>query len=277
MTFRIPHTYNGEIILLTVSRAVDIFKNLKRSLTATAWTMRFSLVLLSVCIATAGVSQPVKPDTSFLASSRAIKIQAYNALIGGQSRLYNGIEYPDYYSHNDEHPYFLIDDWGHGNVVYDDEFYGDVDLFYDLSKDAVITEHKLTGGKIQLISNKVSRFTLNDHLFVRLAKDKAGVIGESFYEVLYDGKVKVYARRQKWSQSRADVNGITYYFSTINWLYILKDGVYTQVKSKKSVYGVFKDHRKDLTGVLRTRKVRYRKERERSVVILAEEYDRQSK
>lgn len=239
--------------------------------------MRLLLVLLSVCIATTGLSQPDRPDTSFLASSRAVKFNVYNSLIGGQSRLYNGIEYPDYYSHNDEHPYFLIDDWGHGNVVYDDEFYSDVDLFYDLSKEAVITEHKLTGGKIQLISNKVSRFTLNDHLFVRLSKDKAGVIEESFYEVLYDGKVKVYVRRLKWPQTRADIEGLTYYFSTINRIYILKDGIYTLVKSKRSVYSVFRDHRKDLTGALRNHKVRYRKERERGVVVLAEEYDRQTK
>ncbi|MEP6737547.1 MAG: hypothetical protein ABJA70_18630 [Chryseolinea sp.] len=239
--------------------------------------MRFLLVLLSACIATTALSQPDKPDTSFLASSRAIKFDAYSSLIGGQSRLYNGIEYPDYYSHNDEHPFFLIDDWSSGSVVYDDVFYGNVDLFYDLSKEVVITEHKLTGGKIQLISNKVSRFTMNDHLFVHLLKDDGGIIGDSFYEVLYDGKVKVYIRRQKRPQTRADVSGLTYYFSVFNRMYILKDGVYTIVRSKKSVYKVFKDHRKDLTGVLRNNKIKYRNARELGVVVLAKEYDRQTK
>ena len=71
-----------------------------------------------------------------------------------QSRLYNGTEYRDYLSQDDEHPYYGVDDWSFGDVVYDDELYHHVPVFYDLSRDRLITEHAMSGSKIELISKK---------------------------------------------------------------------------------------------------------------------------
>ncbi|HTE33200.1 MAG TPA: hypothetical protein VK666_22605 [Chryseolinea sp.] len=238
--------------------------------------MRYLLLLLSVASATTGLSQPNRPDTGFLDSARTIQLNEYNSLIGGNSRLYNGIQYKDYVPDNEEHPFFGVDDWSPGSVTYDDESYEDVNMFYDISQDKVITEHTPSGGKIEMISNKVDRFTINDHQFVHLREDKDGVIANAFYEVLFDGKVKLYARRQKQLQTKMELGHIVHYFSVANRVYIFKDGHYARVRTKKSVYAVLNDHRKEVAAALRANKIRFRRQREKAITIMLQEYDRQT-
>ncbi|HTE31920.1 MAG TPA: hypothetical protein VK666_16175, partial [Chryseolinea sp.] len=182
-------------------------------------------------------------------------------------------EYHDYLAHNDEHPYFGLDDWSDGSIMYDDEFYDNVQMFYDISRDRVITEHILNGAKIELITEKVSHFTINGHKFVHLIQDPSRVIVSGFHEVLYDGKTKVYARREKYLRSRAESNAIAYSFEEKNRLYIFKDGKYHAVRSKGSVWDVFTDKKQDLKPLFNKTKISFKSSREEAIVRIAEQYD----
>ena len=233
-----------------------------------------SFLLLFVSIAFA---QEVKQDTSFLASARAYQISVYDQYIKGQARLYNGTEYHDYLSHNDEHPYFGVDDWSNGSIIYDDESYENVSMFYDLSRDRLITEHMLSGAKIELVTDKISQFIIAGHTFVKLHRDESKVIQEGFYELLYSGKTKVYARREKLLHSQASANDIEYSFEEKTRLFIFKDGTYHSVKSKGSVLDVYKDRKQELRSALSRNKIKYRSNREAAIVRMAAEYDAQSK
>lgn len=228
------------------------------------------LLLLTVSV---GFSQTTKADTAFLATSKIYRASLYDKFIGGQSRLYNGTQYRDYLSHNDEHPYFGIDDWAYGFVIYDDEYYDSVALFYDIARDRIITEHLLSGSKIELITSKVSEFSLNNDHFAHLHKDNDGIIDDAFYHVLYDGKTKVYARYIKTLNTRAEGNELVYTFEERTRYYILKDGKYYPVKTKRSVLGVFKDRKQELKAELNKNKLRFKGNRARAIAIMAERYD----
>lgn len=228
-------------------------------------------------VVTSGFGQTARPDTAFLATSRNYQTSLYNKYIRGQSRLYNGTEYRDYLSHNDEHPYYGPDDWSYGYVVYDDERYDSVALFYDISRDRVITEHLLSGAKIELVTAKLMEFTLNGDHFVHLRPDKTGEIADAFYQVLYDGKSKVYARHTKTLNTRAEGNELVYTFDNKVRYYILKDGVYHSVKSKKSVLKVFEDKKQAVRSELNKSALRFKTDRAKAIAKMAERYDNESR
>ncbi|MGC3944237.1 MAG: hypothetical protein QM762_06920 [Chryseolinea sp.] len=230
-------------------------------------------LLLLLLVQGAAFGQQASADTLFLSASRDYQRSLYNASIRGQSRLFNGTEHRDYLAQNDESPYFGIDDWQWGFIYYDDERYDSVALFYDLSRDQVITEHMLTGAKIELIAKKISAFTMNGHYFERLHPDSANMIAEGFYERLYNGDTKVYVRRTKNLSSRASGNELLYSFEERNRIYLLKDGHYHPVRSKKSVLKVLDDKRPELRDMLKKEKIKFKNAREHGIVRMAQTYD----
>lgn len=233
--------------------------------------LKCSLLLLFVQVAVFG--QPSKPDTLFLSASRQYQQSVYDASIRGQARLYNGTEHRDYLSRNDESPYFGIDDWQYGFIYYDDERYDNVAMFYDLSRDQVITEHMLTGAKIELIAKKISKFEMNGHFFERLYADSAHVISEGFYERLYNGNTKVYVRRTRTLTSKPAGNVLEYKFIERNRVYLLKDHLYYPVKSKRSVLNVLHDKKPEVRAAMKGDKIPYRYDRERAIVKMVQAYD----
>lgn len=216
-------------------------------------------------------------DTTFLTSAKEKQISLYTEYIQGQTRLNNGSEYRDYLARNEEHPYFGFDDWHYGDIIYDEEIYKNVPMFYDLSRDKVISEHSLNGAKLELISEKIQMFSLEEHNFVRLKADPSKVIESGFYEVLHDGKTKVYVRWEKSLQQKVESNDIVFNFEVKKRVYILKDGVYYPVKKKDSVVEVFKDRKQDVKAFMRTLGKVSKTDREHAIAKVAAFYDSETK
>jgi hypothetical protein len=234
---------------------------------------RYLFTLCSLLITIHSMGQTTNTDTTFLTLAKKNQEEIYNRFIHGQSRLYNGSEYRDYLSRNDEHPYYGIDDWSYGDIVYDDELYKNVPIFYDLSRDKVISEHLLNGAKLELVSEKIASFSMAGHTFVRLQKDKNNIITTGFYDQLYDGQTKVYARREKMLQQRVESNDIIALFEERNRLLILKDGKYFPVKKKGTVLDVFEDHKQEVKSFINKNKIRFKSSREADIVRVAAYYD----
>ncbi len=204
-----------------------------------------------------GFSQSLA-DTSFLAASVAATKNIYARFILGNAHLYNGTEHKNYQSVNDEHPYFLSDDWVIGSIVYDNELNQNVGMMYDLQNDKVVIEHLPTSNKIDLVSGKISEFTLHGHTFVVLKPDSAKQIQEGFYDRLYNGNLKVYARRTKQYEERIETSVLIPLFSEKNRYFLLKDGKYFPVNSKASVLDVLSDRKKMLKQYLNKSRIRFK-------------------
>src|SRR5688572_15370141 len=109
------------------------------------------------------LAQPIKSDTSFVEAAIVDARQLYFSTVKAQSNLYNGAYYLEYNQREEEHPYFLNDDWTMGSITYDNNHYEDVPLLYDISQQKIVTEHLSTASKIALVSQKVQRFVIFDH------------------------------------------------------------------------------------------------------------------
>jgi hypothetical protein len=229
-----------------------------------------------LCCSIQCIGQALPADTMFLTSAKENQVRLYTEYIVGQTRLNNGSEHRDYLSRNDEHPYFGEDDWQYGNIVYDEESYENVPLFYDLMRDKVITEHSINGSKLELISEKIARFSLAGHTFQRLNRDESKIITDGFYDLLYDGKTKVYVRREKALQQKVESNDIIFNFQLKNRVYVFKDGAYHPVKKKSSLISLFEDKKQEVRAFLNKSGTKYKRDRENAIARVAEFYDAQN-
>jgi hypothetical protein len=137
----------------------------------------------------------------------------------------------------------------------------------------VITEHVLTGAKIELVAKKISAFEMNGHFFERLYRDSTGVISEGFYERLYAGPTRVYVKRTKTLTSKASGNELIYSFDERNRVYLLKAGRYFPVRSKRSVLQLLSEKKPELRAMLKREKLKFKLDRERAIVRMADTYD----
>jgi hypothetical protein len=229
------------------------------------------LCIVLLLAATAAWSQPFKSDTSFVAAATSHAVKFYTNAIQGQAQLYNGSDYAEYRSLQDEHPYFGTDDWVYGTVFYDGYLYENVPLLYDISTDQLLTETYYSSSIMKLIKDKITYFTLPGKKFVNQPDT---TISPGFYELLYDGKTKVYARHSKLLQETLSSQEIIHSFDEKTRYYIYKNNIYIHVKSKGSVLDVFGDRKREVSQYINKSKIRFRKNREQYITRLAEFYDR---
>lgn len=230
------------------------------------------LFLIGITLLTWPSIAAAQNDSTFVADARKNAIQLYTQSIGVQSHLFNGSEYREYVPQGDEFPY-LYDDVMTGGIKYNGQVYENIPLQYDLEKDQVITSYPY-GSTVQLIRSNVEYFDIEGHRFVRLDYDK---VAEGFYDLLYDGKMKFYARREKQRVSRIYGNQAETYFDELVKHLILKDGVFYPVRGKRSVMALMKDRKKELKRALREKKMLFGENREKSVTLLLTRYEQITK
>jgi hypothetical protein len=233
-----------------------------------------AILYLFFTLVPAQVFSQSRVDTSLLAASVANAKKVYLDFIQGNAHLYNGSEYRTYQSLNEEHPYFISDDWAMGSIVYDNELNESIPMMYDIRNDKVVIDHFSSGNKIELISKKVSEFNLRGHNFVALKPDSVNEqIQAGFYDQLYKGKIRVYARRTKQYEESIEAKTLMRSFTEKNKYFLLKDGKYLPVNSKAAALNALNDKRKMLKQHLSKSRIRYKNEKEKWLVTLAGYYD----
>jgi hypothetical protein len=239
-----------------------------------------SFLLCMTCfliVAVQGFCQGPKADTAFAADARKNAQKVYSTSIAEQNSLYNGVEYKEYVFRPDDigNPFFISDDWSDGTVVYDSGVYEHVGILYDLLTDKLIIEQPYSFFKLELISEKVKLFVLQGHTFVRLVGTgkSDSTVRSGFYDRLYNGKVKAYARHSKFTKETVRITGVLVEFLDKNSYYIYKDGKYHSVKSKASVLHVFRDRKKTLRRLIKKNKIKFGTDREGALAKVAQLYD----
>lgn len=215
-------------------------------------------------------------NPAFLDSSVNNALQQYTAVIERNSRLYNGSQFKAYevQDYDTGQPNFLSDDASPGAIRYDGQYFTNVYLFYNLVLDKIVIENPYDNSKMELLKERVSGFSIAGHTFVRLPVDSSSKspIQSGFYDVLYAGKTKVYARRSKEIAQKIEVGLEKKKFIERNKYFIYKEGSYFPVSNKSSVLRVLKDRKTALRTQMARNKVEF-SDREFWISELARLYD----
>lgn len=231
-------------------------------------TLLYALIFLFLRVTAS--AQTFEQDTLFIQAAVNNATQRYTKVIQGQLQLYNGSDYAEYQPTDDEHPYFLSDDWVFGSVYYDGNLYEQTAMLYNIASDELITEHYYTSNLMRLVTSKIQYFTLGSRKFVPLKNES---LTEGFYELLYNGTSKVYARHTKNIQESIEAMEIHREFEEKTRYYVFKDGNYIAIKNKKSILSVLGDKKRELNQFMNKSKIRFRKNREQYIVKAVEFYD----
>ena len=237
--------------------------------------MRFFLLVLFVLLVHNGYSQSFKTDTTFLVEAKKNALALYSNQMRTQSHLINGSRYTGPQPtgrHNlsaKEHPYYAPG-WLPGTVLYDNEWYSAAFL-YNVSTHTLITNYG--PEQIQLISEKIDQFTLEDHHFVKLNEDQ---LPHTFYEITYNVASKVYVLWQKVVESKYKDNRITSEFIPKTTYYIKKNHTYYVVRGKRSLLKIFPGHKADLKKIIQSKNQVYSDNRIFFISEMARIYDSSS-
>lgn len=220
-----------------------------------------------------GFSQPASDDTSFYARSRKSVIDFYMTSMGRRIDLYNGSEYI-FKSHGvSGHPFFGSDHLINSTIEYDGTTYYDIPLAYDLVQDRVFITDSSMNFNIQLFSERLSSFTIDGHHFVRIVTDsgKSKISGDGFYDLLYDGKIKVLAKRIKMAENGFHLED-PMRFVSYNAYFLMMNNDYLSVDSKKSLLKAFKDQKDLVKKYYRKSGLNFKKNPEQAIVSTTDYY-----
>ncbi|MBL7870877.1 MAG: hypothetical protein JNM78_04655 [Cyclobacteriaceae bacterium] len=229
-------------------------------------SLTFSVALLHTLL----LGQMMKSDSLVLSSSRQSLTNLYDQNLGGNTHLYNGIEFIDPFQKKvlEGFPYFLMDDWQDGSIFYDGQLYENIPFLFDIFKDRIIVDHPRSHARIELIPQKIKYFTIADKHFVQLKSPTAG-----FYQELYRGETIIYARHYKTIQEKIGSKSMITEFLTRRKLYIVREGTYHVITSKKSALKVLKEHKSELNKLLGQEKISFKNNKEYALARMGQYFD----
>lgn len=236
----------------------------------------FFILTLVLCRQTLG--QSAATDKS-LVSSAAMLEKQYAEAFQLHPQLFNGPEYVDYtkrYYKSVGHQFFLSPEKQSGSVYYNNHYFQDISLNYDVVLNQVVLTHANSSFDLRLINDNIRYFYMGNHLFTRLVADStsASVIRTGYYEVLVDSTVQLLARRSKRMQERVEQGHVNLEFIATDKLFIKKAGTYYPVSSKGSVTRLFADHGKEVQKYIQSNKLKFKKaSREEAIAQLTRYYN----
>ncbi|GAB3878118.1 hypothetical protein GCM10028824_39420 [Hymenobacter segetis] len=231
-------------------------------------TLRSIVPALAVTLgfgAPALAQRPATAPDALVANAVAAVQQQYNESFKHHPQLYNGPEYVDYslrYNERMGHQFFLSPDRQPGSVYYNEHYFTNLRLAYDVVLDQVVLQQPTNPLTLRLANEQVRYFFINDHRFVRLVADSSagGTIATGYYEMLVDGPVQVLAKRTKRLHEQLSQRLINAEFVGADRFFMQKGGTYYAVTSKSGAVRLLADHGKEVQQFIRDKDLSFGKE-----------------
>lgn len=236
-----------------------------------------SLLFLSLIAYKGNAQQTISSDIQ-VEKTAAQNLEGYfNSVIKQQSRFFNGAFYEFYVPQIRGSAYFKeSQEFTNGSVVYDGSLYENVPLLYDLHRDVLVSIFYEGKFKFNLVSEKVKEFKIDNHHFVYLNKGLDSTLSirkPGFYDLLYNGKIKIYSQRTKLMQEVNDTQYVRRLFITKNNYFVEREKVFYQFGKLGSFLNLFKSEKAEMRKYLKKSGIKFKEDPERAMVLLASHYD----
>ncbi|MEO8823258.1 MAG: hypothetical protein ABI366_06745 [Ginsengibacter sp.] len=187
-------------------------------------------------------------------------IDLYNHYNADYAPVYNGESYLYYTMKMEGSPFFKSGDFSRGWVNYKGRKYDSLQLLYDITRNQLVTLYPDKVFSIIIQNQFVDSFFLQGHTFIALEEDhKQNLYNSGFYDLLYNGKTQLLARRAETLLTVIQVDVLVTKFINHTHYYIHKNGLYYLVSNKKDVYHVFEDNIRDLKRRMRRNHIKLRR------------------
>jgi hypothetical protein len=170
------------------------------------------------------------------------------------------------------HAFFPEEGWQKGSLLYDDIWYREVSLMYDIYKDEVVILHP-NNTPIRLFSERIDKFNFNGQHFVRLKTGKDNHLKSGFYQQLIEGNVTIFARREKKMEENIVGLVIERQFIAFDRYYVLKGDKYYTINKQKDLLELLKDEKQNIVQQLKKQKLKFKRNKEKTIVTIAQLYN----
>jgi hypothetical protein len=202
-------------------------------------------------------------------------IEIYNHFSLENAPVYNGQQYIYFTYKMEGDPYFISGNFSQGWVNYSGRRYDSLPLIYDLARNQLVVLAPDKKSPIVLENDFIDSFSLLEHQFIKLQQDyKQNMNNSGFYDLLYNGRIQLLAKRAKTIDEQIKDNSVVRIFTPKDRFYVHKDSLYYMVSNKKDVLNLFKDKAHDIKKYMRKHHLKFkRKKFEEPMVKVTQFYD----
>jgi hypothetical protein len=173
-------------------------------------------------------------------------------------------------------PFFIDNDWKSGKIWSYGKTYDTKMLKYDIYSDHLVFLHYWSSYAYPIYLNRdvVTEFIFIDHHFRYLNDFKNSSEGElkpGYYEVIYDGATKYYARWEKLKNPHYGVSDQGY--SQRSLFFLKKDGKYMHLKNQSDLMKALSDHKKEIKTYMKNNALHFSVANYDSLIKVLEYYD----
>jgi len=159
------------------------------------------------------------------------------------------------------HLYYKDSQWLRGAIMFRGQEYQDIDFQYDLYSDVLVVLNRAAfpTQPLRLPQAQIQYFEIDKSLFRYFNEAEAPSFGKGFYEVLYEGKLSVIAKRKKLRDSKGTaVEFMRYaiYYKESDRYFLQMDGEYYPFKSKKNFYALFKPQKSEIKKFIKSNRLK---------------------
>jgi len=207
---------------------------------------------------------------------------SYDDIVGLENTgLYNGKQFKDPYLNTDgTYRYFEGYNFTKGTLEYDSQFYADIPLKYDVYGDKLITRSNdnLKIFNIELISGKVSSFSIDNHNFVKLDSLGFDIEGNNFFEVGYKGaSLGIYIKHVKKKREKVVKGLLEYRFFNDNFYLLLHNKTYHNIKTVNDLRKALPKKKDVIREYYKTNKSLYKSNRDAFMLKIIQYLDKEAK
>lgn len=217
----------------------------------------------------AHAQQPSPDSIAANGNEAAGALRVFHRSSGLQSQLYNGRTHIAYPPTMVGSAYYLSNDPQTGAVEYDHILFEQVPLWYDEVREKLVVQHFNGISAFELFSDRVSRFWIGTHPFIRLVQETGNSVNApatGFYEVLGSGKLSLLAKRKKLIIEFIDNMEIKKRVDNNESFFVRADSVYYPVGSQRSLLSLMGDKKKGVQQYMKKNKWKFRRDPENYLV-----------
>ena len=212
-----------------------------------------------VCQLLHGIGQS---DSLLYTQSLNQAVETFQSARQEQLPIYTGISYYGYVNTKGT-PMFMELDYRIGSLSFEGNTYHQVPMMYELVQDVLVVKPPHDYRGIILFTPRVNWFRFDNYNFVHLDSLRfSNLPGNGFYQELVTGKITLYSRITKTLEEKLDGMTLIRSFVQRKFLYAVKDDSLYRITNQASLMDLLRDHKKEVSGFIRSNKIKFRKSRE---------------
>ncbi|MEM6800948.1 MAG: hypothetical protein AAF696_06060 [Bacteroidota bacterium] len=240
--------------------------------------LHYLLLFLGLCYSSSLEAQ--KLAENILLEQKSILNDQHEGEFGDIRNLISGREHQAVYHFTLGHPFWVKKSWFLGDLQTDLHFYPDLTLRYDIYRDRLLyLPDSLSLNYLAVGQEQVVYFMIGDTYFYHLGlgEEKAALLENNmksgYYELIYSGKVLLYAKNKKELKGKTGDSKVHSEFFERRYRYLYVNNAFFLIKKRKDLLRALPKFQVEMKNYLRQNRINLKRIGDPQFVQILSYYD----